>query len=181
MDLAREYFEVVGYEVNREAGRYGRETFGVDIRTDDFLAADPAGIGGPFDVTVMWDVVEHLERPDLFLARIGALSAPGALLYVTTGDIGSLVARVQGRKWRMIHPPTHVHYFSRETLARLLAHHGWRVIETRAVGVARSWRQVLYSLLVLRLASPRTYTRVSGEPCRRAGPLRLTPSTSWRS
>jgi SAM-dependent methyltransferase len=161
LDLAREHFEVVGYEVNREAARHARENMGLDVRTDDFLASTVDGVNGPVDVTVMWDVIEHLARPDLYLAHVAALSRPGALLYLTTGDIGSLVARWRGSRWRMIHPPTHLHYFSRPTLTRLLARHGFRVVEIRAVGVARSIRQMLYVILVLRMARPRAYAALT--------------------
>jgi 2-polyprenyl-3-methyl-5-hydroxy-6-metoxy-1,4-benzoquinol methylase len=157
LDLAKAHFEVVGYEVNPEAVRHAREVLGVDVRTDDFLAADVEGIGGPVDVTVMWDVIEHLERPDLFLARIAEVSKPGALIYITTGDIGSVLARRRGRKWRMIHPPSHLHYFDRRTLPRLLAKHSFRTLEIGSVGVARSFRQALYSILVLGLKRPGAY------------------------
>ena len=91
------------------------------------------------------------------LARVAELSKPGAWLYLTTGDIGSAVARVRGRRWRLIHPPSHLHYFDRRTLARLLGRLGFDVIETRPVGVARSLRQILYSVLVLKLEMPRVY------------------------
>jgi SAM-dependent methyltransferase len=157
LDLAKEHFHVVGYEVNRAAAHHARARFGLDVRTDDFLLANPASFRGLIDVTVMWDVIEHLDRPDLYLARIADVSRPGALLYVTTGDIGSVVARLRGSRWRMIHPPTHLHYFSRSTLARLLANHGFRVLEIRTVGVARSLRQILYSVLVLRLGRGGAY------------------------
>lgn len=161
LDLAKEHFHVIGYEMNQEAARYAQETLGLDVRTDDFLHCSVESIGGPVDVTVMWDVIEHLVRPDLYLARAAELSRPGALLYLTTGDIGSVVARFRGRKWRMIHPPTHVHYFSRPTLARLLARHGFRVVETHSVGVARSLRQVLYVILVLRMRKPKAYAALT--------------------
>jgi len=155
--LAQEHFDVVGFEVNQEAVRYGRDTLGLDVRSDDFLAASVTSIGGPVDVTVMRDVVEHLERPDLFIAHVADLSRPHALLSITTGDIGSAVARWRGRKWRLIHPPTHLHYFSRATLTRLLANHGFRVLDIRTMGVARSVHQVLYSILVLRMGRTKTY------------------------
>ena len=158
---AREHFDVLGFEVNQEAARYARENLGLDVRTDDFLQVDAGRLGGPFDVTVMWDVIEHLERPDLFIARITELSAPGALLTLTTGDIGSRLARLRGRKWRMIHPPTHLHYFDRSTITRLLANHGFDVVDIRAVGVARSIRQTLYSILVLGLGMRRAYAALS--------------------
>jgi 2-polyprenyl-3-methyl-5-hydroxy-6-metoxy-1,4-benzoquinol methylase len=157
LDLARAHFDVVGFEVNREAARHAKESLGIDVRTDDFLTVAPETVGGPLDVTVMWDVIEHLAEPDRFLTRIGELSRPGALLYATTGDIGSALARWRGAKWRMIHPPTHVHYFSRATLRRLLDRLGFNVLDVRAVPVARSIRQVLYSVLALRMNRPQTY------------------------
>jgi len=157
LDEAKHHFDVAGFEVNPQAARHARETLGLDVRTGDFLETPPAELGA-FDVMVMWDVIEHLHRPDLFIERISDLSRPGALLYLTTGDIGSFVARWRGRRWRMIHPPSHLHYFSRDTLSRLLASHGFRVVEMKSVGVARSWHQVLYSLLAMKMRMPRTYT-----------------------
>lgn len=154
LDLAKEHYDVIGFEVNPTAAAHARKHFGVDVRTDDFLTAT---FDKPFDVIAMWDVIEHLDRPDRFIAKISEVAAPGAHLYITTGDIGSLVARLRGRRWRMIHPPSHLHYFDRRTLSRLLERHGWRVIEIRSVGVARSVLQILYSILVLRLGARRAY------------------------
>ncbi len=157
LDLAKAKFEVRGFEVNPEAARYGRDKFGVDIRTNEFLDAQPVDLGGRFDVTVMWDVIEHLERPDVYLRHIAALSRPGALLYLTTGDIGSRLARWRGPEWRLIHPPSHLHYFDRQTIRQILARYGFEVREIKSVGFARSVLQVLYSVLVLRLGWKRGY------------------------
>lgn len=157
LDLAKARFQVRGFEVNPEAARYGRDKFGVDIRTNEFLDAQPVDLGGRFDVTVMWDVIEHLERPDLYLRHIAALSRPGALLYLTTGDIGSRLARWRGPNWRLIHPPSHLHYFDRQTIRQILARYGFEVREIKSVGFARSALQVLYSVLVLRLGWKRGY------------------------
>lgn len=157
LDLARPHFDVVGYEVSAAPARYAREQLGLDVRSQDFLACGVEDLGGPVDVTVMLDVIEHLERPDRFIAHVAELSRPGALLLITTGDIGSAVARWRGRKWRLIHPPTHLHYFSRASLARLVGAHGFRVRSVAAVPVARSVRQILYSILVLRMGQRRAY------------------------
>jgi SAM-dependent methyltransferase len=161
LDLAREYFEVVGYEVNPAAVAYARTALRLEVRQDDFLAATTADIGGPIDVAVLWDVVEHLERPDLFLRKIADSSRPGGVLCLTTGDIGSFVARQRGRKWRMIHPPSHLHYFDRRTITHLLDRCGFEVLEIKAIGVARSIRQILYSILVLNLHAQRLYDTAS--------------------
>ena len=57
----------------------------------------------------------------------------------------------------MIHPPSHLHYFDRRTLPKLLARHGFRTLDVRSLGVARGFRQVLYSVLALGLKMPRAY------------------------
>jgi hypothetical protein len=157
LDLARAHFDVVGFEVNREAVRHARELLKLDVRPDDFLQCSETALGGKVDVTVLWDVIEHLERPDRFLGRIAELSNPGALLCLTTGDIGSRLARCRGRKWRLIHPPSHLHYFDRNTITRLLANHSFEVLDIRAVGVARSFHQILYSVFVLEMRVPAVY------------------------
>lgn len=159
--LAREHFDVVGYEVNPAAVAHAIDVLGLDVRQNDFLAETPADIGRPIDVAVMWDVIEHLERPDFFLQKIADCSRPGGVLCLTTGDIGSFVARRRGRKWRMIHPPSHLHYFDRETIARLLDRCGFEVLEIKAIGVARSIRQILYSILVLNLHARKLYDTAS--------------------
>ena len=160
LDLARAHFEVVGFEVSPAAAAHARERLGLDVRTDDFAATSPASLGAPVDATVMLDVIEHLEHPDRVIARVAEASRPGALLLVTTGDIGSWVARHRGRQWRLIHPPTHLHYFSRDTLTRLLARHGFQVRDVRAVPVVRSVRQTLYSILALRMGRTALYQRL---------------------
>ena len=160
LDLARAHFDVVGFEVSTAAAAHARQRLGLDVRSDDFAAASPASIGAPVDATVMLDVIEHLEHPDRVIAHIAEVSRPGALLLITTGDIGSWVARHRGRRWRLIHPPTHLHYFSRATLSRLLARHGFQVRDVRAVPVVRSVRQTLYSILALRMGRTGLYQRL---------------------
>ncbi|MCL2330382.1 MAG: class I SAM-dependent methyltransferase, partial [Phycisphaerae bacterium] len=161
LDLARQHFDVVGFEVNQEAVRHGREKLGLDVRSSDFLEASTADLGGPIDVTVMWDVIEHLDRPDRFIEHVADVSNPGAVIHITTGDIGSWLARARGRQWRMIHPPTHLHYFDRQTLPRLLERFGFKTIDVRSVGVARSIRQVMYSIFVLHLKQPSLFEKLS--------------------
>lgn len=161
LDLARAHFEVVGFEIGGAAAAHARDRLGLDVRNEDVTAADRATLDAPIDAAVMLDVIEHLEHPDRVVARIAELSRPGTILLITTGDIGSWVARHRGRRWRLIHPPTHLHYFSRSTLTRLLARHGFRTLDVRAVPVVRSVRQTLYSIIALRMRRPALYQRLA--------------------
>jgi SAM-dependent methyltransferase len=146
LDLARGRFESVsGIDVSAEAVRHARESLSLDAVQGDLLAHDFGGRS--FDVVCLWDTIEHLARPDLAVARIHDLTAPGALLALTTGDIGSLLARLRGRRWRLIHPPTHLHYFTRGSLRRLLERHGFEVIDDRTCGFHRGVLSAVHGLL----------------------------------
>ncbi len=48
----------------------------------DFLAE--TGLDGPFDLLVMGEVIEHVERPRAFLERLRSLAAKDAHVFVTT-------------------------------------------------------------------------------------------------
>lgn len=49
----------------------------------------------------------------------------------------------------MIHPPTHLHYFSKKTIKLLLARHGFIVEKIYDIPIYRSVRQIYYSLFML--------------------------------
>jgi SAM-dependent methyltransferase len=150
-----------GIDISAEAVAYGRNTLGVDARVGDYiehhLATRP-------DVVCLWDTIEHLRAPDEYIAKVGRDIAPGGILAITTGDIGSLNARLRGPRWRLIHPPTHLHYFSADTLRRLLERNGFEVIHVEHPGQARTLRSILYITLVLRGRRNNLYRRMERLP-----------------
>lgn len=80
---------------------------------------------GPADVVVMLDVIEHLPDPDSTLASVLSILKPGGILVITTGDWSSPLAKVMGRRWRLMTPPQHLFYFSPGNLARLCTRLGF--------------------------------------------------------
>lgn len=154
LDAIRDRFEsATGVDVSEAAVEYAREQ-GLDARLGDLpaLELDPA-----YDLACMWDTIEHLPNPDAHLARIAELTKPGALLTITTGDIGSLLARLRGRSWRLIHPPTHLHYFSEETLTKLVEKHGFRVRHSSYCGGFRSLEFAANFIFNIRWKKPALY------------------------
>lgn len=116
--------ECVGIEPSTFASAYARDELGLDVRTSDLFTADlPLE---HFDAVVMGDVIEHLPRPGEALDRIADLLRPEGVLWLALPDAGSMVARVLGRRWWSI-LPTHVQYFTRTSLTKLLDAHGFEV------------------------------------------------------
>ena len=157
LDEARAHYEQVsGIDISDDAIAYARANFQLDVVAGDYLVADV----GPVDCLTMWDTIEHLGEPRPFIEKAARDIRPGGLLAVTTGDIGSLNARLRGPRWRMIHPPTHLHYFSRETLTALLDSAGFDVVHVETAGNRRSVRAIVFALLVLKARQKGLFRRI---------------------
>ena len=147
LEFARECGMIArGVDIASEAVQYARDKLHVDAVQGDYLSLET----GSVDVIAMWDTVEHLPRPDLFIQKAARDLNPGGMLAMTTGDIGSINARMRGRAWRMIHPPTHLHYFSAKTLGRLITGSGLEVVHLSRPGVSRRLHAILYMLFAKR-------------------------------
>ena len=145
LDEARRHFRrVVGLDIAAGPAAAAHQRFQVETVAGDFLRLpfDEQ----VFDVICMWDTIEHLARPDLFIAKARRLLRPGGHLFLTTGDISSFNARRRGAAWRQIHPPSHVHYFSRQSIARLLGRHGFSPIGFETAAYYHSMHNVLGTL-----------------------------------
>jgi SAM-dependent methyltransferase len=150
-----------GIDISQEAVRYARDALGLAAQQGDYLSFDAPS---KFGAVVMWDTIEHLKRPHLFLAKIRDDLVPQGVLALTTGDIGSLNARLRGQKWRLIHPPTHLYYFSVKTMTELLHRHGFEIIHLSHPGNSRNLRAILYHVLVIRMKRGSWYDAVKSLP-----------------
>jgi SAM-dependent methyltransferase len=146
-----------GIDISVDAVKRATDDLNVDARVADYLSLE---LAQPVDLIAMWDTIEHLRRPDLFISKASRDLKSGGQIAITTGDIDSLNARLRGKSWRMIHPPTHLHYFSVATLGRLLDRNGFDVVHVSHPGNARKLRSVLYSLTKLKGNAPDVYDRL---------------------
>ena len=127
----------------------------------------PAFAGLEFDAVVLNDVLEHLVDPRAALTEVRRLLAPGGVLFVTTPDVGAVVARLSGRRWVHLKPSEHLVYFDRRTIARLLGGVGFTIVECRSMGRVRSLALVLdrlatYSRMLSRVVQAVVPARVAG-------------------
>jgi len=139
--LTRRGVQSAGIDICTEAVNYAVRILGQRALLGDFLSFELRP--GQYQAFGMWDTIEHLAHPALFMQKIFQSLPPGGWFFATTGDIGSHVAKRQGHAWRMIHPPTHLQYFSGETLRRFLQRQGFDVVAIQPIAVYRSLHGVL--------------------------------------
>lgn len=73
---------------------------------------------------MLGDVLERLPDPGAALGRVRGLLLPGGVVSIVVPDAGSRVARALGARWWSV-IPTHVHYFTRRSIATLLERSGF--------------------------------------------------------
>lgn len=138
-------WQKVGVELSAFAADYARNTMDLDVVQGELAEADGLP-DGSFDLVMMWDTVEHTSNPRRTLEAANATLRPGGTLALTTGDIGSLSARLTGRYWYLMIPPTHLFFFSRRSLRRLLEVTGFEIRELHYEA-----KHVTVSLIIYRL------------------------------
>jgi 2-polyprenyl-3-methyl-5-hydroxy-6-metoxy-1,4-benzoquinol methylase len=155
---SRHGLEAAGVDVCDEAVAYATGELGQQASAGDFLQTriEP----GKFDAFVMWDTIEHLAEPERFVSRIVELLPSGGWFFCTTGDIGARIAQRQGPRWRMIHPPTHLQYFSAETMRRFLKRQKLEVVALESTPIYRTLRGSIECTKVLTRGWTRTAARV---------------------
>jgi SAM-dependent methyltransferase len=111
-------WRVYGLEISADAVARCRQAGLADVHQGmaqgNSIAALP-----PFDVVVMLDVIEHLEDPAGVLEASLKKLRPGGIIYVSTGDFRSPLARLMGKNWRLMTPPQHIWYFTPRAFERL--------------------------------------------------------------
>ncbi|MBX7247295.1 MAG: class I SAM-dependent methyltransferase [Candidatus Sumerlaeaceae bacterium] len=143
--LASQHFTAAGCDISDFAADFARTKLNQDVTAGDYLALSPPA--QPFNVVCLWDTIEHLQHPEQYLAKAYTEMAPGATLALSTGDIGSLLARLRGPKWRLIHPPSHLHYFTATSMTRLLTRLGFKNVEISHHAFWRNADAVAFRLL----------------------------------
>jgi SAM-dependent methyltransferase len=141
---ASNYYECAGLEIAPEAVKFCRAR-GLNVEDADL---EMYFQNKTFDIVVMLDVIEHLKRPHEVIATLSKNAKPGSYLLLTTGDRTSFCSRITGRFWRLMTPPHHLFFFSKESLRLLLEKNGYTLIS-----VQYPWKRVPLGLIPYQVLS----------------------------
>ena len=152
-------YDVCGVEASPSAAEEARRRVpGAEVVVGDLSAAAPTL--PPFDVCVMWDVIEHVRQPIDLLRTVHGLLRPDGVLALATPSLDAWSARLLRRRW-MEYKPEHLFYFDGATLqsvlfragfAGVVLEAGWKVLSLGYV--ARHFERFPVPVLtpILRLA-----------------------------
>lgn len=141
---AQKYYQCFGIDLNPKVTEITKKNTNAKISTGDFLSQKyPKDY---FDIVCMFDTIEHLKYPEKYLKKVNEILKPDGIVVIETGDISSLIAKIQKNSWRLIMLPDHLQYFSKASLVQLLTNSGFKVRNISMVGFYRTLRQIIYRL-----------------------------------
>jgi len=138
--------DYTGFDVSQQAVEYACKVLKLNVSRGDILKHQPQKM---YSDVFMWDVIEHLQQPELVLEKVSSLTQTNGLLHITTGNFDSFLSKRMKQNWRLIHLPTHLHYFSEKTIKLLLNNYSFLVEKIVYQPVYRSLRQTFFSLFIL--------------------------------
>ncbi len=126
------------------------------------------------DAVTLWEVIEHLPRPVEELRKIAGYLRPGGALMLSTPNTGHWQALRDPNRWEGYRPPSHLQFFTRQTLISSLTQAGFENIQIQgtaplpplpgwlermsmplyrslATGQAEQWKPALYTWRAIRL------------------------------
>jgi SAM-dependent methyltransferase len=137
---ARRGWAVSGIDLSPTAAAFARNRLGLNV-TECSAETMPRDVE-PFDVVVMFDVIEHFFDPIVVLRTIRSILRQGGILVVATPNYHALSRLALGQQWAILSPFEHMYYFSEATLRHGLHEAGftdvqyarrfpgWSVLET---------------------------------------------------
>jgi 2-polyprenyl-3-methyl-5-hydroxy-6-metoxy-1,4-benzoquinol methylase len=126
-------WDASGIEISADAAQSAREKFGLDIFTGtvEQYASSPGAKRFPLVTAI--DVIEHVPRPDEFVASAAKIVEAGGWLVIDTPNAAARNIEHKAVAWKGFNP-FHIYLFTIENLTTLLKRHGMTVSTSFSYG-----------------------------------------------
>jgi 2-polyprenyl-3-methyl-5-hydroxy-6-metoxy-1,4-benzoquinol methylase len=148
LDAARQRgWRVAGIEISDYAAKFAIEKLKLPVINKPIMEA--RFDAGSFDIITMWYVIEHLPNAKQALGHLRNFLKDDGILVVSTPNVESYRAKIEGRRWYRWIPPVHLLYFSPQVMRTLFKMCDLEVVDQEtALPYEKYFRQLkLYSLL----------------------------------
>lgn len=111
-------YNVQGADISKWAKIYAKKKFDVDVIAGNFLEMDITE--NSYDMVTLWQTIEHLPQPNLFLNKIYKILKPGGYICIATPDVDSWIANFYKKFWNCYMPNEHICLFDFKSMKTIL-------------------------------------------------------------
>ncbi len=124
--LEAEGYDCYGVEPSPIAWDHAKNKLGLKVE-NCFLSAS-SYYRQQFDIVILIDVVEHIADMDTFMKEVCSVMNEDGLIFIGTGNIGSLNARIAGPDWGYFVSWEHLSFFNEKSMQFLMDKHGFQQV-----------------------------------------------------
>lgn len=134
-----------GVDIDERAAEAGREA-GITIHAGSVVGAELPEQS--YDLVLMIQTIEHVERPDIALAAVRKLLKPGGKLLIVTDNTDSIDFGIfKDSYWGGYHFPRHWNLFNKGSLRKLAANTGFEVESLKTLVSPVNWTYSIHNTL----------------------------------
>lgn len=118
-------FIVTGLEPNIKARDFAINNHNLDIYSNDYITNFK---DSSFDTITLWHVLEHIYNVNYFLSEVKRILSENGTLIIAVPINNSYDSEHYGKCWAAYDVPRHIYHFNQDTINRLLAKFGFKLI-----------------------------------------------------
>jgi SAM-dependent methyltransferase len=119
------YKNAIGTQVSKSAVEFSRNKLGLEIYDGDLLELSLGN--SSFDIISIWQVLEHVAKPEKYIEEIYNLLAASGKLIVEVPNFNSWTRKLTGKYWLGLDLDYHITFFTPESLSRLLKKYNFTI------------------------------------------------------
>ncbi|MDD2707707.1 MAG: class I SAM-dependent methyltransferase [Verrucomicrobiae bacterium] len=120
-------WQVDGCETGQRPAERAEQLLGRPVCRGGFCGMLESGVAGPWDVVMLWHVLEHVAEPRELLERLAGFMKPGGRLVVAVPNAASWQARIFGVYWFHLDPPRHLYHLEEKHVRMISRDAGWEI------------------------------------------------------
>ncbi len=136
-------YNVYGIEISEQPYLYSKNDLKLPVDHIDFFEMKE---DKKFDIVTLWDVLEHIDKADLFIEKCAKVTKSDGILVIQVPQIDSYFAKKYKDDWKMM-GLDHVNYFSKKTITQLLEQYGYKVEKIKSSFEIKLF--IMYTILPL--------------------------------
>ncbi len=140
------FANIQGIDINPKAADLGKRVLDVPIST---TALEELESSQKFDLIIAFAIFEHAIDPMALLGNLQKHLEKGGVIIFLVPNFNGFIKNLMGKNWLWYIPPFHLHYFTPESIKKMVLSKGFLISELRT----DNWGTYLYLLVTLLLGA----------------------------